>query len=313
MTVSDRYHTPVLLHDSISGLDLKPGGTYVDVTYGGGGHSALILEQLKEGRLIAFDQDVDAKRNLIKDERLSLVQQNFRFLKRNLKSLGISKVDGILADLGVSGHQLDEGKRGFAFKQNGPLDMRMDRSVGRSAKEVLQIYSFEELARMFRVYGEVNNPGKLSEAVIRNRGQKEISTTEDFKEVCLQCAPQKKQSQYLSKAFQAIRIEVNDEMGALEDLLEQSVDVLNEGGRLVVISYHSLEDRMVKRFIRSGNFEGKIEKDFFGKDIRPFKPISAKATKPSEKEIEENPRARSARLRIGERTDEQTKKGKKEN
>lgn len=313
MMVSDRYHTPVLLHDCINGLEINKDGDYVDVTYGGGGHSREILKGLESGRLIAFDQDADAQSNKIDDDRLTLVKANFKFLKKNLRLNGLRVVDGILGDLGVSSYQFDEAERGFSFRFEGPLDMRMNQQVGPTAADILNSYSFEDLASVFRRYGEVPNPGKLAKAVIDFRQEESFKDTLQLKNLSLSMATFKKEKQYLSKVFQALRIEVNEEMRALEELLLQSVELLRVGGRLVIISYHSLEDRMVKNFFRSGNFEGRVGKDFYGNDIKPFRAISSKAIKATVEEIERNPRARSARLRIGERINEQTQKGKKIN
>ena len=304
MIVSSHYHTPVLLNDSVNGLNIIPNGVYVDATFGGGGHSREILNRLSGGKLFGVDQDADVEHNVIDDPRFELLRSNFRYLKNRLRLHGVKQVDGILADLGVSGHQLDEGDRGFSFRFEGDLDMRMDRNQTLSASTVINDYRFEDLVSMFRRYGEVENPSKLTRAIIQHRELERIDKTSMLKEVALTCAGPKKQSQYLSKVFQAIRIEVNDELKVLEELLLQSVEIIKPGGRLVLIAYHSLEDRIAKRFLRSGNFEGIIEKDFYGNDIKPFKSIG-KAIKASEKEIEINPRSRSARLRIGERINEQ--------
>jgi len=312
MIVSDHYHTPVLLHDCINGLKINPSGIYVDVTFGGGGHSREILNHLKGGKLFAFDQDLDAKHNQISNEKFTLINANFRHLKSNLRLNRLRQVDGILADLGVSSHQLDVAERGFSFRFDGPLDMRMDKKSKKTGETVLHDLEFEELASMFRKYGEVSNAGKLASLIVREREQGRIETTTQLKEIALKCSNPRKHNQYLSKVFQALRIEVNDELKVLEEFLVQSSEVLRPGGRLVVMSYHSLEDRLVKRFLRSGNFDGVVEKDLFGNDLKPFRALSSKAIKASEKEIEENPRSRSARLRIGERINEQTKKGKEE-
>ena len=299
-----RYHTPVLLNDCINGLEIKPNGVYVDATFGGGGHSKEILNHLTEGKLIAFDQDKDAVTNAIQDEKFTLVNQNFKFLKNNLRLLGIRKVDGILADLGVSSHQLDMPERGFAAMKDGPLDMRMDQKSELDARLVVNEYEKQELIELFRKYGEIRNAGKLTQHILNARSEKTIDTTIELREIALKAAMGRKEMQYVSRVFQAIRIEVNQELESLEELLQQSVEVLSDQGRLVIISYHSLEDRMVKLFMRSGNFTGEINKDLFGKDVKPFRLINRKVIKPTEEEIEFNSRARSARLRIAERVNE---------
>lgn len=302
--VSSSYHKPVLLNDCIKGLKINPNGIYVDATFGGGGHSKEILNHLTNGRLIAFDQDKDAVTNAIQDKRFVLVNQNFKFLKNNLRQLGIKLVDGILADLGVSSHQLDEAMRGFAAMKDGPLDMRMDQKAELDAFKVVNQYGEEDIARLLKTYGEVKNAVFLSKKIVEARKVSPISSTFQLRDIVINAAPAKKEMQYVSKVFQAIRIEVNGEMDSLEALLQQSVDLLKRGGRLVIISYHSLEDRMVKRFMRSGNFSGQIDKDLYGNDMKPFRLINTKVIKPDEKEIEENRRARSARLRIAERVNE---------
>lgn len=301
LEMSSGYHSAVLLHDCIDGLQIDANGTYVDVTFGGGGHSREILKNLEGGRLISFDQDADAHGNAIEDGRFTLVPQNFRYLKNNLKLLGVRQVDGILADLGVSSHQFDVPERGFSIRFDGELDMRMNQSNPLTAQKVLNEYSVEELFRVFRSYGEVKNVGKLVAAIDSGRSQCEIKTVFQFKDVIQGCVDRRKSHQYLAQVFQAIRIEVNDEMNVLRELLAQSAEVLKEGGRLVVLSYHSLEDRLVKNFIRAGNFEGKIDQDFFGNIIKPFRAINNKVIVPSQEEIEINNRARSAKLRIAEK------------
>ena len=301
---SSDYHTPVLLNDCIKGLKIKPGGIYVDATFGGGGHSKEILNHLTNGKLIAFDQDKDAVTNAIQDEKFILVNQNFKFLRNNLKLHGFRKVDGILADLGVSSHQLNVATRGFAAMKDGPLDMRMDQQSDLDAYRVVNDYEEAELERVFRNYGEIRNATKLSRLIWEARSKEPISSTFQLKQIALKATSGKKEMQFVSRVFQAIRIEVNQELESLEKLLEQSVDLLNPKGRLVVIAYHSLEDRLVKHFMRSGNFTGIIEKDLFGNDIKPFRLVNRKVIKPTEKEIEQNTRARSARLRIAERVNE---------
>lgn len=290
-------------------LDIRPDGTYVDVTFGGGGHSRRILEKLTTGRLFAFDQDSDAKANAShgdfhrdgRDRSFTFVDSNFRHLKRQLRFYGVSAVDGILADLGVSSHQFDEDVRGFSTRFDGPLDMRMDQSSSLTAQEVINTYELKDLVHLFSAYGEVKNAKTLAAAVVRARGEAPIATIGRLKDVVAPLSPKGKNMKYLAQLFQAIRIEVNDEMGALYEFLEQTADLLRPGGRLVVMSYHSLEDRPVKNYIATGNIKGKQEKDFYGNLIRPFQPVNRKPIVPEEEEIKENNRARSAKLRIGER------------
>lgn len=298
------YHTPVLLQPSIDALNVEPDGTYVDVTFGGGGHSKAILNLLEKGMLYAFDQDADAKANaaeLQQNRSFTFVDSNFRYLKRYLKFHGVKQVDGILADLGVSSHQFDVGARGFSTRFEGNLDMRMDQGAEFSAKEVVNEYAMDDLIHILSAYGEIKNARTLAAAIVRARGNKTITRNEELKEAALQVAPRGRELKYLAQLFQAIRIEVNDEMGSLREFLEQTVEVIKPGGRLVVISYHSLEDRPVKNFINTGNFKGKMEKDFYGNEIRPFKPVTRKPIVPDEEEIKMNSRARSAKLRIAER------------
>jgi 16S rRNA (cytosine1402-N4)-methyltransferase len=295
------YHTPVLLKESIDGLNIDPEGTYVDVTYGGGGHSEEILKRLKGGRLIAFDQDADSQKNIRNDKRLIFVRQNFLYLKNNLRYLGITRVNGLLADLGVSSHQFDQAHRGFSFRQDGPIDMRMNADAEFSAADLVNQYTTDELFRVFRELGEVRNAGKLVRFIETGREEKEIATIEDFLEIIQPCLPSKNDWKFLAKVFQALRIEVNHELDALKSLLKQSARVLDVSGRLVVISYHSLEDRLVKNYIKHGNFESVAETDLYGRKYVPFKGISRKVIIPPKEEIDKNPRARSARLRIAER------------
>lgn len=295
------YHIPVLLNESIEGLKVQPNGTYVDLTFGGGGHSGGILEKLDGGRLFAFDQDIDALQNKIDDGRLILVHGNFRFLKNYLKYYGAEEVDGILADLGVSSYHFDESERGFSYRTEGPLDMRMNQEGKLSAEQVLNDYSVEELKKIFVEYGEISNSNKLVAIIDQARRQKPIKTIQEFIAVIHSCIPMHQESKYLSKVFQALRIEVNQEITSLRHMLEQTVDVLKPGGRLVVITYHSLEDRLVKNFTKTGNFEGLQEKDFYGHVSAPFHPVNRKVIVPGEKEISMNPRSRSAKLRISER------------
>jgi 16S rRNA (cytosine1402-N4)-methyltransferase len=294
------YHRPVLLQSCIEGLNIKAGGTYVDVTFGGGGHSALILENLKDGRLLAFDQDPDAANNLPDDNRLLFINQNFRYMKNFLKLHGAMPVDGILADLGISSWQIDQAERGFSTRFYGPLDMRMDKQSVLSAREVLNEYEKIELARVFRLYGELKNAHKIAEEITFHRKTENLETTEQLKQVLQKLAPRGKENKFFAQVFQALRIEVNAELDVLKEFLKQSVEVLKPGGRLVVISYHSLEDRLVKNFIKAGNFEGQQEKDFFGNVLAPLKAVG-KLIVPDEKEQMENPRSRSAKLRIAEK------------
>jgi 16S rRNA (cytosine1402-N4)-methyltransferase len=295
------YHTPVLLSESIDGLAIIPEGTYVDVTYGGGGHSRAILEKLTTGRLIAFDQDVDVISNTIADERFLLLNQNFKYLKNFLRLHNAIPVNGILADLGISSHQIDDPERGFSTRFEGDIDFRMDRRKQLSGRTVVNTWDEHELIKIFAEYGEVANPRKLANNIINYRTAKEIITTEDLKEAIGNCAPKGKEFRYQAQVFQALRIEVNGELDALKEMLLQANDVLAPGGRLVVLTYHSLEDRLVKNFIKTGNFEAKLEKDFFGNPQMPLKRISRKPITPSEEELKENNRARSAKLRIAEK------------
>lgn len=297
------YHNPVLLKASVAGLSVREDGTYVDVTYGGGGHSSAILALLgKKGRLLAFDRDGDAASVMTDDPRLLLVRHNFRFLKNYLKYYGALPVDGILADLGVSSHQFDQGERGFSTRFSAELDMRMDRRKKKTAAHVVSTASFEELASIFRSYGELDQAGRIADALVLFRTQKPIETTDDLKEAIQHLIPPRQEQKFLARVFQALRIEVNGELDALKSLLEQSLQVLRPGGRLVVISYHSLEDRLVKNFMKTGNTAGIEEKDpIYGKLSSPFILVTRKAGLPDEAEIGENPRARSAKLRIAEK------------
>lgn len=295
------YHNPVMLNESIDGLEIKEGEVYVDVTYGGGGHSKEILKRLKHGKLIAFDQDADAGENKVDDERLLLIPQNFKYLKNYLKMYKTTEVAGVLADLGVSSHQFDKGERGFSIRFEGPLDMRMDQKGGLTAAKVVNDYEEEALLRLFREYGEIKNARKLVFEIVSARLGGRILTTQQLVSVVEKCVSGKMKNKYLAQVFQALRIEVNDEMGVLKDLLVQAKEVLKPGGRLVVITYHSLEDRLVKNFLNKGNFEGEVEKDFFGNPLLDFKLINRKPLVASDEEIKENNRARSAKLRIAEK------------
>lgn len=300
--MENNYHVPVLLDECIEGLAIKPSGVYVDVTFGGGGHSKAILAKLdKNGTLIAFDQDPDAQRNKIDDSRFIFVDQNFGFLKNNLRLLGYKKVDGILADLGVSSHQFNEPSRGFSTRFEADLDMRMDKQRPLTAAVVLNTYPEEKLHKIFGIYGEVKNAKSLAKTIATSRLDQPISTLAEFKKVIAAHIPKGKENKYMAQVFQALRIEVNAEIEVLEDFLTQSADVLNPGGRLVVMSYHSLEDRPVKSFIAKGKFRGDVEKDFFGNEQKPFQAVTRKAIIADANELALNSRARSAKLRIGEK------------
>ena len=295
------YHNPVLLQTSIDGLNIRPDGTYVDVTFGGGGHSARILEQLNEnGRLIAFDQDPDAARNTLQDNRFQFVPYNFCHLKKFLQYYQAYPVDAILADLGVSSFQFDTPERGFSHRFDGELDMRMNRNKGLSAAQIINEYPVQKLADIFRQYGELPNARQIALHIDKARETK-ITSTAQLVDILTPLLPHNKENKTLSQIFQALRIEVNSELDVLRDFLSQTADALKPGGRLAIISYHSLEDRLVKSFMKSGNFDGNIEKDFYGNPLTPFNLITRKAIVPDEKEIAENPRARSAKLRIAEK------------
>lgn len=295
------YHNPVLLKECIEGLNIDPAGIYVDVTFGGGGHSREILKHLTTGKLYAFDQDADAEGNVIDDERFVLVRQNFRYMKNYLKMYNALPVDGILADLGISSHQIDVPERGFSTRFEGPLDMRMNQAQGMTAADVLNNYEEDKLKRILGEYGEVENAGRLAKAIAMARAEKSFDTIEELKKLLVGFARRGKENQYYAQVFQALRIEVNNELGVLKEMLMQAPEVLKEGGRLVVISYHSLEDRLVKNFMRSGKFEGEAEKDFYGNLLAPLRPVNRKPILPTEEEIKSNSRARSARLRIAEK------------
>ena len=295
------YHLPVMLNECIEGLNIRPDGTYVDATFGGGGHSRAILSHLGEGgRLIAFDQDADALENALDDSRFTLLNENFRHMKSFLRLHGVRSVDGVLADLGVSSHQFDVAERGFSTRLNGELDLRMDRRQEMTARDLVNSASEEELTRMLRLYGELPNAYQMAKAICRARMEKEIVTTFDLRDAVSRHLPRGMENKYLAMLFQALRIEVNGELEALKEMLQQSVDVLVPGGRLVVMSYHSLEDRLVKNFFKAGNFEGEVNKDFYGNPIVPLKPVVRKAVTASEEELQVNSRARSAKLRVAE-------------
>jgi 16S rRNA (cytosine1402-N4)-methyltransferase len=296
------YHVPVLLKKSVEGLVLRSDGVYVDATFGGGGHSREILQQLgPEGKLVAFDQDADAAANQPDDNRLIFVQQNFRYLKNYLRLYEAIPVDGILADLGVSSYQFDEAERGFSIRFDGPLDMRMQKTQSKTAADVVNTYDEEELNRIFKLYGEINNSRCMAKMICEKRKEKPFETTFQLIDAVEKCVSPNKRNKLLAMMFQAIRIEVNEELEVLRMFLEQASEVLKPGGRLVVISYHSLEDSLVKNFMKTGNFEGKLKKDFFGNNLVDMKPVVNKAIVPDEAEIEENSRARSAKLRIAEK------------
>jgi len=295
------YHNPVLLQSSVDYLVTNPDGTYVDVTYGGGGHSREILSRLGGGRLIAFDQDSDAQANLIEDDRFTFVASNFKNLSRFLKYHHAYPVDGILADLGVSSHQFDTPERGFSYREDGVLDMRMNANTGKSAQDIVNQYDEQALSQIFYRYGELSDGRSLARRIVKSREEQPITTTQGLVEVLKPPLPRGRENKSLSRIFQALRIEVNQEMEALEAFLTQTVEALKIGGRLVVISYHSLEDRMVKNFMRAGNLSGDVEKDFYGNPLTPFKLITRKALMPDDEEINLNPRARSAKLRVAEK------------
>jgi len=296
------YHVPVMLQPCIDGLNIKPDGIYVDVTFGGGGHSKEILKHLgPEGRLIAFDQDPDAQANIPADERFIFIDQNFGFLKNNLRLKGFKEVDGILADLGVSSHQFDVPERGFSIRFNADLDMRMDPNGGLTAAEVLNTYSEDKLHKLFGIYGEVKNAKSLARAVVTARLEQPFTDIDSFKNAVSEYIPKGKENKYLAQVFQALRIEVNAEIAVLENFLQQAAEVLKPGGHLVVMSYHSLEDRPIKNFMAKGKFQGEVEKDFFGNQQKPFNVVTRKAIVASDEEIARNNRARSAKLRIAEK------------
>ncbi len=299
--ISTNYHNPVLLAESVEGLNIIEDGIYVDATYGGGGHSREILSRLGEkGQLIAFDQDFDSKANLIDDNRLLFINENFMYLKSFLKLNNISKIDGILADFGVSSYQIDKPERGFSYRFEADLDMRMDNNSPLTAHQIINKYSSEDLKKMFKNYGELNNASKITREIINNRGKNEIKTTTQLNEIIHPLIPNRISNKILSRVYQAIRIEVNNELDAIRSLLKQTVELLKVGGRISLISYHSLEDRIVKRFYKTGKFQGEIEKDIYGNYSLPYK-IIGKLIVPNQTEINRNVRARSAKLRIAER------------
>lgn len=308
------YHTPVLLKPAIDGMDIHPDGTYVDLTFGGGGHSCEILSRLGEGgRLLGFDQDEDAERNITDNPRFIFVRSNFRYMHNFLRYHGIGQVDAILADLGVSSHHLDDGGRGFSFRFDAVLDMRMNRRGGSTAADIVNTYDEERLANVFRLYGELKNSRKLASALVGARGTQPITTIGEFLGIVKSLFGREREKKELAKVFQSLRIEVNREMEALEEMICAAAGALRPGGRLVIITYHSLEDRMVKNIMKTGNAKGKVEKDFFGNVKTPFRPVNNKVIVPDDDEIERNPRSRSAKLRIAEKTDNGQKQTERRN
>lgn len=302
MVNNPTYHVPVLLGESIDGLNIRPNGVYVDVTFGGGGHSRKILRHLDEdGHLYSFDQDADAEQNIVNDERFTFVRSNFRYIRNWMRYYGVEEIDGLLADLGVSSHHFDDETRGFSFRFDSPLDMRMNKRAGKTAADILNDYEEERLADIFYLYGELKNARRLASAIVTSRQQKRIDTTGDLLTVTEKLLRSEKEKKDLAKLFQALRIEVNHEMDALRDMLNGACLLLKKGGRLSVITYHSLEDRMVKNVMKAGNTEGKIEHDFFGRISSPLRLINNKVITPDENELQNNPRSRSAKLRIAEK------------
>ena len=302
ITTAETYHIPVLRKESVDGLDIKPNGIYVDVTFGGGGHSKEILSRLgKNGHLYSFDQDEDAEKNILNDDRFTFVRSNFRYLKKWMRYYEVDHIDGLLADLGVSSHHFDDETRGFSFRFDAPLDMRMNKRAGTTAAEILNNYSEEQLADIFYIYGELKNARKLASTIVKARNGKTIETTGDLMNVTEKLFQREREKKEMAKMFQALRIEVNHEMDALKEMLNGAKEMLCEGGRLSVITYHSLEDRIVKNIMKAGNVEGKIKQDFFGRTEAPFQLINNKVIVPNEEETQQNPRSRSAKLRIAEK------------
>ena len=299
--MTEVYHIPVLARESIEALRLKDDYDVIDATYGGGGHSRLILENMTGGRLFAFDQDEDAAGNAIEDDRLFFIRHNFRYAKNFLKHFGVTQVDAVFADLGVSSHDFDVAERGFSFRFDGDLDMRMNRDAHADAAQVVNEYPEAELQRIFGMYGEIKNARRLAAEIVKARKEQPIKTTTQLKEIASNCAPKAIENKYLAQVFQALRIEVNEEMEALKEFLEAALDLLKPGGILAIITYHSLEDRLCKNFMKAGNFEGKIVKDFYGNVQSPFKVITRKVIVPGKEELEANPRSRSAKLRVAEK------------
>ena len=302
ITTAETYHVPVLLQESIDGLDIKPDGVYVDVTFGGGGHSREILSRLgKNGHLYSFDQDEDAEKNKFDDERFTFVRSNFRYLKNWMRYYGVDHIDGLLADLGVSSHHFDDETRGFSFRFDAPLDMRMNKRAGTTAADIINHYNEEQLSDIFYIYGELKNARKIASVIAKARVEKAIETTGDLMTITEKLFQREREKKELAKLFQALRIEVNHEMDALKEMLNGAREVLCQGGRLSVITYHSLEDRIVKNIIKAGNAEGKVKQDFFGRIEAPFRQVTNKVITPSNEEQQRNPRSRSAKLRIAEK------------
>ena len=302
---AETYHVSVLLEESVGGLDIHPDGTYVDVTFGGGGHSKEILRQLgAKGHLYGFDQDADAEQNIVSDERFTFVRSNFRYLKQWMRYYGVEQIDGLLADLGVSSHHFDDETRGFSFRYDSPLDMRMNKRAGKTAADILNEYTEEQLADVFYLYGELKNARRLAATIVKARQRQAIGTTSDLLQVTESLFAREREKKEVTKMFQALRIEVNHEMEALREMLSGACELLRPGGRLSVITYHSLEDRIVKNVMRSGNPEGKTHQDFFGRTQSPLHLIYNKVITPSEEELQTNPRSRSAKLRIAEKTEQ---------
>ena len=301
MTSINTYHEPVLLHESIDGLNIQPTGIYVDVTYGGGGHTKEIAKKLKTGKVYAFDRDSEAIENNLGEKNVEIIHHDYRYMKNFLKYYNVISVDGVLADLGVSSHQFDSAERGFSIRSDSDLDMRMDKDMILTAKKVVNEYSEDKLQNIFYHYGELYNATKIARAIVEYRKENSIETTEELKNVVASCSIKSKEHQFFAQVFQALRIEVNDELGSLKEMLMQSKEVIKIGGRLVVISYHSLEDRLVKNFISKGQFEGEPVKDLYGNFSVPFKAVFKKVIVPTDQEIKKNNRARSAKLRIAER------------
>jgi 16S rRNA (cytosine1402-N4)-methyltransferase len=301
-TTALTYHTPVLLQESVNGLNIHQDGIYVDVTFGGGGHSREILSRLgSNGHLYSFDQDADSEKNIVADDRFTFVRSNFRYIRNWMRYYHVEHIDGILADLGVSSHHFDDETRGFSFRFDAPLDMRMNKRAGGTAASVLNSYTEEQLAQIFYLYGELKNARKIASAIIKARMDKPINTTSDLLMATEKLFQKEREKKEMAKMFQALRIEVNQEMGALKEMLTSATELLREGGRLSVITYHSLEDRMVKNIMKTGNPEGKVEKDFFGRSCSPFQLVNSKVIVPSSEEQQTNPRSRSAKLRIAEK------------
>ena len=305
MTQENEYHNPVLLEESVDALDIMPGGVYVDATFGGGGHSREILSRMDStARLYSFDQDADAERNIVDDDRFTFVRSNFRYLENWMRYYGIEHIDGILADLGVSSHHFDDETRGFSFRFDAPIDMRMNKRAGKTAADILNDYTEEQLADIFYIYGELKTSRRIAAAIAKARATKPIKTTTDLLTIVDPLMPKERQKKDLAKVFQALRIEVNREMEALKEMLTAAVKLLRPGGRLSVITYHSLEDRMVKNVMKTGNVEGKVEKDFFGRTSATMRPLQGKPITPSAEEQTDNPRSRSAKLRVGVKSEE---------